>query len=252
MQGHLDKARFITFLSPWRHILYSGFTWQNQLRIQLGSKITMDSKIKQNQIKIKFSDRDILAINLIHPKHRKKRVDGTHVPISFTKTNGRLRPTTPNVTTPQCNSTGTSISQRETKGRVKGLMGRKGRRIKHSLAWPPRISTQGNILHPTINPNQESLHKERISQYTGINEDLPYKERPSPPRNECELYATIKIPKPFQTKVRIIHNSSGILELWKFFNLTFGGYSAGTTPVLSARSSLFLFHRFSLEHVRTV
>ena len=85
-----------------------------------------------------------------------------------------------------------------------------------------------------------------------INEDLPYKEKPSSPRNGCQLYATIKTPKPSQIKVRIMYSISGILELWKFSNLTFGGYLAGTTPVLSARSLLFLFRRFCLEHVRTV
>ena len=46
---------------------------------------------------------------------------------------------------------------------------------------------------------------------------LPYKERPSLPRNKCQLYATIKTPKPSQTKVRIIYPSSGTLEWWKFF-----------------------------------
>ena len=35
-------------------------------------------------------------------------------------------------------------------------------------------------------------------------------------------------------------------------NLAFGGYLAGTTPILSIGFSLFLFHRFCLEHVRTV
>ena len=39
-------------------------------------------------------------------------------------------------------------------------------------------------------------------------------------------------------------------ELWKFFNLTFEGYLTGIILVLSVRSSLFLFHRFCLEHVR--
>ena len=47
----------------------------------------------------------------------------------------------------------------------------------------------------------------------GINEDLPYKERPFPPRNKGQLYATIKVLKPLQTKVRIIDPSSGTLEL---------------------------------------
>ena len=85
-----------------------------------------------------------------------------------------------------------------------------------------------------------------------IYEDLPYKERPFPPRNECQLYATIKALKPSQTKIRIIYPNSSTLELWKFSNLTFEGYLVGTTLVLSASSFLFLFHRFYLEHVRTV
>ena len=103
-----------------------------------------------------------------------------------------------------------------------------------------------------INHNQGNPYKERIPPITCIYEDLPYKERPSPLRNECQLYAIIKTSKLSQTKVRIIYLSSVILELWKFFNLTFRGYLAGTTPVLSTRSSLFLFCRFCLEYVRTV
>ena len=63
---------------------------------------------------------------------------------------------------------------------------------------------------------------------------------------------TIKAPKPSDTKVHIIYPISGTLELWKFFNLTFRGYLADTTVVLSARFSLFLFRRFCLEHVRTM
>ena len=59
------------------------------------------------------------------------------------------------------------------------------------------------------NPNQGDSYKERIPQDTLINEDLPYKERPSMPRNGCQPYATIKAPKPSQTKVRII-----LPQLW--------------------------------------
>ena len=103
-----------------------------------------------------------------------------------------------------------------------------------------------------INPNQKGPYKERIPRDMCINEELTYNERSSPPRNKCQLYATMKIPRPSQTKVRIIYLSSSILELWKFSNLTFGGYLADTTPVLSARSSLFLFRRFRLEHVKIV
>ena len=81
---------------------------------------------------------------------------------------------------------------------------------------------------------------------------FPTRKKPSPPRNECQLYATIKTPKPSQIKLRIIYPSFGTLELWKFSNLTFGWYLAYTIPILSARSSLFLFRKFCLEHVRTI
>ena len=37
-----------------------------------------------------------------------------------------------------------------------------------------------------------------------IKEDLSYKERSSSPRKECQPHATIKTPRPLQTKVRII------------------------------------------------
>ena len=73
------------------------------------------------------------------------------------------------------------------------------------------------------------------------------------PRNGCQSYATIKTLKPSQTKVRITYPNSSTLELWnKFSNLTFKGYLAGTTPVLSIRSSLFLFRKYCLKHVRTM
>ena len=99
-----------------------------------------------------------------------------------------------------------------------------------------------------VNPNQEGPYKERIPQDTCIND----KERPSLPRNECQLYTNIKTPKPSQTMVHTIYPNSGTLELWKFSNLTFGEYLADSIPVLSAMSSLFLFCKFCLEHVRTV
>ena len=92
----------------------------------------------------------------------------------------------------------------------------------------------------------------RIPQDTRINEDLPYKERPSLPRNRCQLYATIKTTKSSQIKIRIIYPRFDTLELWKFFNLTFGGYLADTTSVLSTRSSSFLFRKCCLKHVKTV
>ena len=92
----------------------------------------------------------------------------------------------------------------------------------------------------------------RIPQDTRINEDLPYKERPSLLRNRCQLYATIKTTKSSQIKIRIIYPRFDTLELWKFFNLTFGGYLADTKPVLSTRSSSFLFCKCCLKHMRIV
>jgi len=45
-----------------------------------------------------------------------------------------------------------------------------------SFAWFARIGTQGNILYPTLNPNQEDSYKERIPQDTRNKEFLSYKE----------------------------------------------------------------------------
>ena len=44
------------------------------------------------------------------------------------------------------------------------------------------------------------IYKERILQNTCINKDLPYKERPSPPRNECQLHTTIKPQDPHKLR----------------------------------------------------
>ena len=49
-----------------------------------------------------------------------------------------------------------------------------------------------NILHPTINPNQQSFYMERIPQNTCTYEDLPHKETSFSPRNKGQFYATIK------------------------------------------------------------
>ena len=125
-------------------------------------------------------------------------------------------------------------------------------RVQGGLAWPPRMSIQGNILYPMINLNHGNSYKKWIAQDMCIYKDLPYKERPSLPRNKCQLYITIKAPKLSHTKVHIIYPSPGTLKLWKFINLTFERYLANTIPVLFARSSLFLFRRFCLEHERTM
>ena len=109
-----------------------------------------------------------------------------------------------------------------------------------------------NILCPTTNPNQWDLCMVRIPWNTCIYEDFPHKETLSPPRKPRSVLHYYKNPKPQETKVRIIYPSSGILELWEFSNLTFGGSLAGTTPVLFTGSSLFLFRRFCLERRRNV
>ena len=46
-----------------------------------------------------------------------------------------------------------------------------------------------------------------------INDNLPYKETPSYARNGDRFYTTIKTPKPLENNIRIIHPSSGTLEL---------------------------------------
>ena len=61
-----------------------------------------------------------------------------------------------------------------------------------------------------------------------------------------------KNPKPSENKVHIINPSFGTLGLWTFSNLTFGGYLADATRVLSVRFSSSLSCRFCLDHVRTV
>ena len=61
-----------------------------------------------------------------------------------------------------------------------------------------------------------------------------------------------KNPKPSEIKIHTIYPNSGTLGLWKFSNLTFEEYLAGTTPVLSVRSSSSLLCRSCVRHVRTV
>ena len=64
-------------------------------------------------------------------------------------------------------------------------------------------------------------------------------KKTSKPRKRGQPLSTIKAPIPSLTKVRIIY------PLWhsrvvRNSNLTFGGYLAGTTPMLFAWSSLFV------------
>ena len=67
------------------------------------------------------------------------------------------------------------------------------------------------IAIPNLTPRIPT--RKKTPRYMGIEEDLLYKEIPSPSRNEGYLYATIKTPNPSQTKIRIIFPSSGTLEL---------------------------------------
>ena len=73
-----------------------------------------------------------------------------------------------------------------------------------------------------------------------INEYLSYKEKTCYASLGVWFYTTIKALKTLKKQVCIIHPSSGTLRVVRSSNLTFGGYLAGTTSVLSIRSSLFV------------
>ena len=92
----------------------------------------------------------------------------------------------------------------------------------------------------------------RIPLNTCIYEDLLHNETPSPPRKSRSVLHYYKNPKPLEIKVCRIYPNFGTLKLWTFSNLTFRGYLAGTTSILSVRFPSSLFCRFCLEHVRTV
>ena len=133
------------------------------------------------------------------------------------------------------------------------------RETGNEAIWHPRglsdlqETSNGNVLSPTINPKQQSLFMERIPQNTCIYENLPHKEMPSSPRNKGRFHIIIGNLKPSEIKVHIIYPNSKTLELWKFFNLTFGGYLPCTILVLSVKSSSSsLLCRFYPEHTRTV
>ena len=98
----------------------------------------------------------------------------------------------------------------------------------------------------------ESLYGKNPTKYVHLL-GSPHKETSSCPRNRSRFYTTIKNPpKPSKNKVCIIYPNCSTLKLWKFSNLIFGRYLAGIIPILSTRSSLFLFHKCCLEHARTV
>ena len=52
-------------------------------------------------------------------------------------------------------------------------------------------TSNGNVLSPMINPNQQSLFMERIPQNTCIYKDLPHKEMPSSPRNKGRFHTPL-------------------------------------------------------------
>ena len=114
----------------------------------------------------------------------------------------------------------------------------RSRRVQRGLTWPPRIY---------IYIYKEISCTLRLTLIKGT----LIRKRSSPPRHEGHLYFTIKTPKPSQIKVCIIYPSSGTLELWKFSNLAFEGYLAGTTLVLSVRSSSSFLHKSCLDYMRT-
>ena len=61
-------------------------------------------------------------------------------------------------------------------------------------------TSNGNVLSPTINPNQQSHYMERIPQNTCIYENLPHKDMPSSPRSKGQFHATIKKPKALRNQ----------------------------------------------------
>ena len=101
--------------------------------------------------------------------------------------------------------------------------------------------------HPMMN-NKDS-YKERISKSMFMRIPI-WKRLLSQEKRDQPLF-TIKAQILSLIKVRIIY------PLWhsrvvRNSNLTFGGYLAGTTPVLSVRSSLFVLRKCCFEHVWTM
>ena len=61
-------------------------------------------------------------------------------------------------------------------------------------------TSNGNVLRPTINPNQRNLYMGRIPQNACIYEDLPHKKTHSLPRNKSRFYTTIKTQSPQKSR----------------------------------------------------
>ena len=96
--------------------------------------------------------------------------------------------------------------------------------------------------------NKKDSYKERITK--NILMRIPIWKGLLSQGKRGQPFSTIKAPIPSLTNVRIIY------LLWhsrlvRNSNLTFRGYLAGTTPVLSVKSS-FLLCRCCFEHVWTV
>ena len=84
-----------------------------------------------------------------------------------------------------------------------------------------------------------STRKSLVHHARTIQEDS-YKERTSTPRKRCQPSTTIKAPISSQTEERIIYHSLALQSCENSSYLTFRGYLAGTTPVLSVRFSFFV------------
>ena len=85
------------------------------------------------------------------------------------------------------------------------------REMGSKATWP-KWSLR-NLIWKCLASHTQNPYKEKIPRYMSIEEDLLYKEIPSPTRNGGQLYITIKTPNPSQTKVRVIFPNSGTLEL---------------------------------------
>ena len=88
--------------------------------------------------------------------------------------------------------------------------------------------------------NEDLLYKEiSCPSRLGLFKRISMREKTSIRRKRCQPSTTIKAQIPSQIKVRIIYPSLALQSCENSSNLIFRGYSAGTTPVLSFRSSLF-------------
>ena len=119
-----------------------------------------------------------------------------------------------------------------------------GKYLRHTLesSQSPKENRNPNtkrILEDT-HINKDLLYKESVLSITfGTIQKDSYKEKTSTPKKRCQPSITIKVPIPSQIKVRIIYPSLTLQSCENSSNLTFGGYLASTTSVLSVTSFLF-------------